>query len=141
VVFCTFAGINFLAEGVPESRNLHLKFQFFSGVDTARPEPHCRRWLSEDHEIKICVQFSLVARPTILVREDRIRLRAMPYISNLAALRMHHPVKYLGLFLLILKCNKLHFWLCFTTFAHICSFQHAVVMAWLIIPWIVYLSL
>jgi len=36
MVFCTFAGVNFLTESVPESRSLHLTFQkkkfFFPGV-------------------------------------------------------------------------------------------------------------
>jgi len=31
---CTFAGVNFLDESVPESRNLRLKFQHLSGGDT-----------------------------------------------------------------------------------------------------------
>jgi len=31
-IFCTFVGVNFLAESVSETRNLHLKFQHFSGV-------------------------------------------------------------------------------------------------------------
>ena len=26
-IFCTFAGVNFLDENAPESRNLHIKFQ------------------------------------------------------------------------------------------------------------------
>jgi len=34
VVFYTFAGVNFLDESVPESRNLRLKFQHLSGADT-----------------------------------------------------------------------------------------------------------
>jgi len=43
VVFCTFAGVKFLAESAPESRNLHLKFHSYSGV-TPRTGPCCKRW-------------------------------------------------------------------------------------------------
>jgi len=45
VVFGTLAGVNLLAESVPESRNLHLKFQKkFCRGHTPGLDPHYGKW-------------------------------------------------------------------------------------------------
>jgi len=44
VVFCTFAGVSFLAESVLESRNLQSKFQIFFLGDIPGRDPYCGNW-------------------------------------------------------------------------------------------------
>ena len=92
VVFCTFAGVNFLAESGPESMNLHRKFQNFFGSDTPTtgdgdPFPHMHTQHGRNFNC-------LVWQPYILVEECTTSIYTAHWQSKRFSLRIYGEVLF-----------------------------------------------